>query len=133
MYTTSDFTNLDDSYGVVNDLFRIHPYDIIAGKMPLFGLGVGQIAMPYLDKDPANGGLSAENIKAYFHKLSEVSGFGHVVPNYQTLLNTGIPGFLAHLQQKKMSEPDVTKREYFNCCITAVSYTHLTLPTILLV
>lgn len=118
VYTTSDFTNLDDSYGVVNDLFRIHPYDIIAGKMPLFGLGVGQIAMPYLDKDPANGGLSAENIKAYFHKLSEVSGFGHVVPNYQTLLNTGIPGFLAHLQQKKMSEPDVTKREYFNCCIT---------------
>ena len=118
IFTTSDFTSLDDSYGVVNDLFRIHPYDLLAGKMPVFGLGVGQIAMPYLDKDPANGGLSAENIKAYFHKLSEVSGFGHVVPNYQTLLNAGVPGFIRNLEGLKQAEADATKKQYYDSCIT---------------
>ena len=65
--------------------------------MPNYGLGVGQIAMPYLTPDPEEG-LSDENVKAYFHKLNEVSGYGHVVPNYQTLLDAGLPGFRQELQ-----------------------------------
>ena len=117
VYTTGDFSKLEESYGVVNDLFRIHPYDLLAGKMPVYGLGVGQIAMPYLEKDPENGGLSSENVKAYFHKLSEVSGFGHVVPNYQTLLSFGVPGFIRHLKSLHIKETDIAKKEYYDCCV----------------
>ncbi|XP_066928528.1 uncharacterized protein [Clytia hemisphaerica] len=117
VYTTNDFTgDFKNSYGVANDLFRISPYDILAGKMPGYGLGIGQIAMPYLNPDP-EGGLSAENIDAYAHKLNEVSGFGHVVPNYQTLIDAGIPGFLQQLQNRYNKCTDQTKKEYYYCCI----------------
>ena len=122
IYTTDKFEDEGDykfaeSYGVVNDLFRINPHDILAGKMPLYGLGIGQIAMDYLMKD-TDTDLSKEHVDAYFSKLNEVSGFGHVVPNYHRMLKTGVPGLLAELARKEANESDPTKKEYYQTCGT---------------
>ena len=120
VYTTSNVEDtetrkLADFYGVTHDLFRINPHDVLAGKMPLYGLGIGQIAVPYLQPDTEDT-LSNENIKAYFHKLNEVSGFGHVVPNYKKILNIGVPGFLKELEQLHDTTMDDTRKQYYASC-----------------
>lgn len=118
IFTTNQFTDIENHYGRINDLFQIDPKDLLAGKMPIFGLGVGQIAMPYYVKDTETE-LSAENIMAYSAKLSETSGFGHVVPNYKKIIQKGIPAFLKELDAMISSFDPTTqgeKREYMESC-----------------
>ncbi|XP_047137259.1 uncharacterized protein LOC100198634 isoform X1 [Hydra vulgaris] len=119
VYTTSDLTdNAKDSYGVKNETFQLNPKDLIAGKIPVYGLGVGQLAMPYLTKD-IDGELSSEHILAYAHKLSETSGFGHVIPNYQKIIQKGLPTFLKEIKSYMDLSTDSMKKEFYWCCLTA--------------
>lgn len=124
VFTTSDFTEskLKNHYGQVNDLFQIHPQELIAGKMPAYGLGIGQIAMPYFKKDISAKEMSAENIMAYSAKLNEASGYGHVVPGYQRILQKGVPGFLKELEsmiEKAIQDGQVEKKNYLQSCSIA--------------
>ena len=53
------------------------------GRMPAcFSLGLGKAVMPYLHDD--------EKMPAFFKGLSEAAGMGHVVPDYETLLQKGM-------------------------------------------
>jgi len=69
------------------DAFSIHPEEIIVGRMPpCFSLGLGKAVMPYLREE--------EKMPAFFKGLSEAAGMGHVIPDYETLLQKGLDKFL---------------------------------------
>lgn len=48
---------------------------------PCFSLGLGKRVMPYLREE--------EQMPAFVKGLSEAAGFGHVIPDYETLLTKG--------------------------------------------
>lgn len=65
-----------------SDTFRISPEEIIVGAMPNLTLGEGRYVMKYLSE--------AERLDGFLNNLSEASGVGHVIPNYEKALNTGL-------------------------------------------
>ena len=65
------------------DTFGIHPEELIVGRMPpCFSLGLGKAVMPYLREE--------EKMPAFIKGLSEAAGMGHVIPDYETLLQKGL-------------------------------------------
>ena len=53
------------------------------GRMPpCFSLGLGKVVMPYLREE--------EKMPAFIKGLSEAAGMGHVIPDYETLLQKGL-------------------------------------------
>ncbi|KAK2570558.1 putative dehydratase PflD [Acropora cervicornis] len=83
--TTNKPEKLEDPtfFGRRADVFSIHPDELIVGRMPpCFSLGLGKRVMPYLRKE--------EQMPAFVKGLSEAAGFGHVIPDYETLLTKGL-------------------------------------------
>ncbi len=80
--------------------FGVSPDDLVAGIMPPYSVGQGKELMLYLNEDEALSGQ--------LKYINEWSPFGHVVPNYQRLVETGL---LATVQsvQEKMKALDVNK------------------------
>lgn len=84
LLTTNKISKLENPafFGRKADSFSIHPDEIIVGRMPpCFSLGLGKAVMPYLHED--------EKMPAFFKGLSEAAGMGHVIPDYETLLQKG--------------------------------------------
>lgn len=82
--TTNKANKLEDPtfFGRRADVFSIHPDELIVGRMPpCFSLGLGKRVMPYLRED--------EQMPAFMKGLSEAAGMGHVIPDYETLLQKG--------------------------------------------
>ena len=80
-FTTNDPSQLEAEtfVGREADTFSIHPDELIVGQMPAtFSLGLGKVVMPYLHED--------EKMPAFIKGLSETSGMGHVIPDYDMLL-----------------------------------------------
>lgn len=65
-----------------SDTFRIAPEEIIVGAMPNLTLGEGRYVMKYLS--------DAERLDGFLNNLSEASGVGHVIPNYENALAKGL-------------------------------------------
>lgn len=85
LLTTNKISKLENPafFGRKADSFSIHPDEIIVGRMPpCFSLGLGKAVMPYLHED--------EKMPAFFKGLSEAAGMGHVIPDYETLLQKGV-------------------------------------------
>lgn len=77
----------DSAIAVQNQLLRIYPEELIVGIIPDFTLGRGKEVVPYLSEDETvNQWLKAE--------LNEWSAMGHVVPDYQALVDCGLGGLL---------------------------------------
>lgn len=77
-----------------NQLLRIYPEELLVGIIPDFTLGRGKEVVPYLSEQ--------ETIAAWLKgELNEWSAMGHVVPHYQRLVDLGLGGLLAQLQQKQ--------------------------------
>ena len=98
VFTSGEVKDMDNSefYGNKADLFNIHPDEIIVGRMPNYGLGIGKVAMPYLKE-------GNERIDAFNRGLSETSGVGHVIPNIEIILQKGVKGYIAELHEKNAS------------------------------
>jgi Dyp-type peroxidase family len=98
VFTSNRVKDMDDSefYGNKADLFNIHPDEMIVGRMPNFGLGIGKVAMPYLKE-------GNEKMDAFMKGLSETSATGHVIPNIDTILQKGVSGYIMELVDKKGS------------------------------
>ncbi|MBI1836802.1 MAG: Dyp-type peroxidase [Flavobacteriia bacterium] len=65
-----------------SDTYRISPEEIIVGAMPNLTLGEGRYVMKYLSE--------AERLDGFLANLSEASGVGHVIPNYEKALKLGL-------------------------------------------
>jgi len=109
-----------------SDTYRIFPEEIIVGAMPNLTLGEGRYVMKYLTDE--------ERIQGFISNLSEASGVGHVIPNYERALKQGIKGLQeeinAHL---KNSENTAIKNDLYHSSLLAlkgiseyfVNYSHL--------
>jgi Dyp-type peroxidase family len=65
-----------------SDTYRISPEEIIVGAMPNLSLGEGRYVMKYLSE--------TERMDGFLNNLSEASGVGHVIPNYEKALEKGL-------------------------------------------
>ncbi|KAH9989888.1 PFL-like glycyl radical enzyme [Xylariaceae sp. FL0662B] len=95
LLTLSDLLSSPDS-DIAQDtgLTRIAAKELIVGAIPDFTLGRGKEVVPYLDED--------ETISAWLKgELNEWSAMGHVVPNYQTLVDNGLATMIADLDQRR--------------------------------
>lgn len=98
-------------FGNKADVFGIHPDELIVGRMPpCFSLGLGKTAMPYLREE--------ETMPAFIKGLSEAAGIGHVVPDYETLLQKG----LQKMKEEMKANMGTTKeeKEFVKACILAL-------------
>ncbi|KAH8164133.1 hypothetical protein CIB48_g4105 [Xylaria polymorpha] len=74
-------------------LVRIAAKELVVGAIPDFTLGRGKEVVPYLTED--------ETIAAWLKcQLSEGSAMGHIVPNFQTLVDQGLAGMVADLDKR---------------------------------
>jgi pyruvate-formate lyase/deferrochelatase/peroxidase EfeB len=110
-YTLGDlFSKEDDTHG--KDLFRLDPKEIIVGVLPPFTLGSGVVVMPYLRED--------ERLNGFFMKLDETSMAGHTVPDYDTVLKTGIGRLLEQTTQKLNGAGDGDRRNFYQSVVYAL-------------
>lgn len=94
------------------DTYRINPRELIVGAMPDLTLAQGRFVMPYLRKD--------EEVGNYFRGLSEASGVGHIVPNFQKLVDLGIGGLLAECDRYAAGVTDQGKLDFYESCRIAL-------------
>ncbi len=83
-----------------SDTFRISPEEIIVGAMPNLSLGEGRYVMKYLS--------DAERLDGFLSNLSEASGVGHVIPDYEKALQKGLNGLKAEvlMHEKNAKTPE---------------------------
>lgn len=91
------------------DTFRIYPEEIIVGCMPNLTLGEGSYLIKYLNTE--------ERHKANLIGISEASGVGHVIPDFQKILSEGLGGSIDELRVNKGSYPN---QEMVNSSIQAL-------------
>ncbi|KAI0408532.1 pyruvate formate lyase-domain-containing protein [Xylaria palmicola] len=74
-------------------LVRIAAKELIVGAIPDFTLGRGKEVVPYLTED--------ETMAAWLKcQLSEGSAMGHIVPNFQTLVDRGLGAMIKEFDEK---------------------------------
>ena len=108
-FTTNDASKLQDEsfFGRRADTFSIHPDELIVGHMPAtFSLGLGKVVMPYLRED--------EQMPKFIKGLSEASGIGHVIPDYETLLKKGLAEMIRELKSSD------EKNDFLAACVLAL-------------
>jgi len=113
LLTTDETAKLEDPAFFCRkaDTFNLHPDELIVGRMPpCFSLGLGKAVMPYLRKD--------ETMPAFFKGLSEAAGMGHVIPDFETLLQKGL-GKMMKEMNANMGETEKEK-EFVHSCILAL-------------
>lgn len=84
-----------------NALLRVEAKELIVGVIPDFTLGRGKEVVPYLNKD--------ETMAAWLKdELNEWSAMGHVVPDYERLVNHGL-GWLVEDLRSRLGRSDIEK------------------------
>ena len=116
LFTTNKVQKLRDSkqpfFGRKADFFNLHPDEIIVGRMPkCFSLGLGKAVMPYLHE--------YEVIPAFYKGLSEAAGMGHVVPDYERLVQNGLGKIIEELKTTDKGET-AEKQDFITACILAL-------------
>lgn len=73
---------------------EINPIEIIVGTLPPYSVGQGKELVKYLTNE--------EKLYWELRYLNEWSPFGHIVPDYEVILNKGILGIIEECQQKQV-------------------------------
>ena len=94
------------------DTYRLHPKELIVGAMPDLSLAQGRYVMAYLRKE--------EEVPNFFRGLSEASGVGHIVPDFQKLVDQGLSGLLAEVVGRTDKTKDEDKKEFYHSCEIAL-------------
>ncbi|KAI1436516.1 pyruvate formate lyase-domain-containing protein [Xylaria sp. CBS 124048] len=90
-------------------LLRITPSELIVGAIPDFTLGRGKEVVPYLDED--------ETIAAWLKaSLNEAAAMGHIVPNFQTLVDEGLQAMVDDFDSRASDAKDATKKSFYISC-----------------
>lgn len=87
------------------DTYRIQPTELIVGAMPDLTLAQGRYVMKYFTK--------AEEVPNFFRGLSEASGVGHIVPDFQKLVDVGLPGLMAEVEERGAATDDEAKQSFY--------------------
>ncbi|KAK4149204.1 pyruvate formate lyase-domain-containing protein [Chaetomidium leptoderma] len=98
-----------------NGLLRIEAKELIVGVIPDFTLGRGKEVVPYLSEDET----MAAWLKA---SLNEWSSMGHIVPDYDLLVKSGLGGLIKDLQDRleKLPQKDDATGIFYNSCIISL-------------
>ena len=102
-YNVENLTCGEVVYG--SDTFRISPEEIIVGAMPNLSLGEGRYCMKYLSEDESSDG--------YLSNLSEASGVGHVIPDFEEALGIGLEGLINKLKTKKSEATTKESQDFY--------------------
>ena len=94
------------------DTYRIHPLELIVGAMPDLTLAQGRYVMKYLRKE--------EEIPSFFRGLNEASGVGHIVPDFQKLVDRGIGDLLEEIETRGAATDDAGKRSFYRASAIAL-------------
>lgn len=94
------------------DTYRISAEEIIVGAMPNLSLGEGRYVMKYLTDQERQDGFLAN--------LSEASGVGHVIPDYEQALLLGIDGMLQQIRHYQQSATSAAQRELYQSSLLAL-------------
>ena len=92
-----------------SDTFRISPEEIIVGAMPNLSLGEGRYCMKYLSEDERQDG--------FLNNLSEASGVGHVIPDFEGALKHGLSSLIAQLESRKDNAENKVKNDFYQSSI----------------
>ncbi|KAL2136925.1 hypothetical protein VTI74DRAFT_86 [Chaetomium olivicolor] len=112
--TLAELLSRPDSYiARKNGLLRIHAKELIVGVIPDFTLGRGKEVVPYLSDDET----MAAWLKA---QLNEWSAMGHVVPDYERLVKTGLGSLIKDLQDRIASASDLATGTFYQSCIASL-------------
>ncbi|KAF4448517.1 dyp-type peroxidase family protein [Fusarium austroafricanum] len=100
-----------------NGLLRIDPKELIVGVIPDFTLGRGKEVIPYLSKE--------ETMAAWLKgSLNEWSSMGHVVPDYERLVQQGLGKIHDELQTKyddaSKADPKDAKAIFFRSALLSI-------------
>lgn len=88
-------------------LVRITPKELVVGALPDFTLGRGKEVVTYLDDDE----VMAAWLKC---QLDEAGAMGHIVPNFQTLVDHGVGAMIANFDiLAKQAEPGSEKASFY--------------------
>ncbi|XP_019647703.1 PREDICTED: uncharacterized protein LOC109487998 [Branchiostoma belcheri] len=87
------------------DLYRIYPDELIVGVMPSFAFGLGKRVMPYLTQD--------EQIPAFQMGVNEAAAIGHIVPDYQVILDKGLQALIDEMETKAASAETKDQKMFF--------------------
>ncbi|APU14932.1 MULTISPECIES: Dyp-type peroxidase [Actinoalloteichus] len=87
------------------DTYHLDPLEIIVGGMPALGLGQGKYVVDYIRQD--------EKLGNFFRNLGHASGVGHVVPDYQRLLDHGLGGLIDDVATRLAEATDEQKRQFY--------------------
>ncbi|KAI1429689.1 pyruvate formate lyase-domain-containing protein [Xylaria sp. FL1777] len=87
-------------------LVRITAKELVVGALPDFTLGRGKEVVPYLDDD--------ETMAAWLKcRLDEGAAMGHIVPNFQTLVDVGLAGMIEDLDRRAGQEKPGSEKASF--------------------
>lgn len=114
VFTTSKREEMesDKFYGRKADIFNIHPDDILAGNMPNYSLGIGKRVMPYLREN--------ERMPAFLKGLSEAAAIGHVVPDFQHVLEIGIDNLIMEITASLQESMDTEEQDFLMSAVLAL-------------
>ncbi len=94
------------------DTYRIHPMELIVGALPDLSLAQGRYVMKYF--------RSEEEMPNFFRGLTEASGVGHILPDYQKLVDVGLGGLISELEAKLEATGDPEKQSFYRACILSI-------------
>ncbi|MEL6750438.1 MAG: pyruvate formate lyase family protein, partial [Pseudomonadota bacterium] len=106
--------DLEQELDIVNgaNTFHIQPNEIIVGGMPNLSLGEGCYVMRYLTDDEHQAGFIAG--------LSEASGVGHIIPDFDKLLQHGLGDLIADATVRHDAAIDPAKRDFYQATILSL-------------
>ncbi len=87
------------------DTFRINPYEIIVGGMENLSLSQGRYVIEYLNEE--------ERLSSFLKTVSEASGVGHVVPDFEYVMKVGLEQAISDAGAKSKKEKDSAKKEFY--------------------
>lgn len=94
-------------------LTRCSAKELIVGVIPDFSLGRGKEVVPYLE----DGEVMTAWLKA---SINEWSAMGHIVPNFQNLVDKGVAGILQDLtryRDEAKMKGNSTKTSFYTSCV----------------
>lgn len=94
------------------DSYRIEPEEIIVGALPNLSLGQGRYVMKYLSDD--------ERLDGIMGGLSEASGVGHCIPDFEKVLDRGLSSLIKEVEKYYKKEEDEVKKDFYQAIILSL-------------
>ncbi|MDQ3749832.1 MAG: pyruvate formate lyase family protein [Acidobacteriota bacterium] len=91
--------------------FVVDPDELILGTLPPFSVGQGKEFVRYLTED--------EELKAMLSYLNELSPMGHIVPDYQRVVNKGLRELIKDCEERS-NAAGKDEKEFFGSVIASL-------------